>query len=263
MTRGKRTCKILKEIRQQIADNNDIEYITSECHFHGECKGTCPKCESEVRYLENELNKRRQLGKVVAITGISLGVAGTFSACNAPKQENVLPEAEMQNEITQQDTFDLYLPSPPPSYIKSVGYIPLIISYDGEIIDEDNILTGKLIINPEDSIIDNGKERIYELTEKLAMFPGGEEKLYQFLNMNIQYPEEASEKNIEGLVSVRFVIEKDGTITNPQIIFDIGSGCGKEVMRVIGLMPKWVPAEHNGQIVRSYSTIPVRFDLAK
>ena len=65
MTRGKRTCKILKEIRQQIAEKNNIEYITSECHFQGECKGTCPKCESEVRYLENELNKRRQLGKEI------------------------------------------------------------------------------------------------------------------------------------------------------------------------------------------------------
>ena len=82
MTRGKKTCKILKEIRQQIADNNNIEYITSECHFQVECKGTCPKCESEVRYLENELNKRRQLGKAVAIAGISLGVVGSFSACN-------------------------------------------------------------------------------------------------------------------------------------------------------------------------------------
>ena len=57
MTRGKQTCKILKEIRQQIADRNDIEYITSECHFQGECKGTCPKCEAELQYLENELSK--------------------------------------------------------------------------------------------------------------------------------------------------------------------------------------------------------------
>ena len=81
MTRGKKTCKILKEIRQQIAERNDIEYITSECHFQGECKGTCPKCEAELQYLENELSKRRQLGKAVAVAGISLGLLGTFPNC--------------------------------------------------------------------------------------------------------------------------------------------------------------------------------------
>ena len=81
MTLGKKTCKILKEIRQQIADRNDIEYITSECHFQGECKGTCPKCEAELQYLENELSKRRQLGKAVAVAGISLGLLGTFPSC--------------------------------------------------------------------------------------------------------------------------------------------------------------------------------------
>ena len=103
MTRGKRTCKILKEIRQQIADKNDIEYITSECHFQGECKGTCPKCESEVRYLENELNKRRQLGKVVTVAGISLGIAGAFSACHAPNKDNTI---NTESEVLTENNID-------------------------------------------------------------------------------------------------------------------------------------------------------------
>jgi hypothetical protein len=83
MNRGKQTCKILKEIRQQIAEKNDIEFITSECHFQGECQGTCPKCESELTYLENQLQKRRQLGKAATIAGISLGIAGTFATLPA------------------------------------------------------------------------------------------------------------------------------------------------------------------------------------
>ena len=91
MTHGKETCRILKEIRQQIADKNDIEYITSECHFQGECQGTCPKCESELQYIEKELLKRKQLGKVASVAGIatvSFGVAmaaaTTFSSCDKP-----------------------------------------------------------------------------------------------------------------------------------------------------------------------------------
>ena len=53
--RGKEKCKALKEIRRQIAEKNDIEFVVSECKHQGDCKGTCPKCEAEVRYLEREL----------------------------------------------------------------------------------------------------------------------------------------------------------------------------------------------------------------
>lgn len=81
MNKGKEICNALKEIRQQIADKNEIEYEASDCNFQGECKGTCPKCESEVRYLENELKKRTQLKKVACVAGLSLGIAMTFSAC--------------------------------------------------------------------------------------------------------------------------------------------------------------------------------------
>ena len=82
MNYGKEKCKALKQIRKQIADNNDINYVIEECKHKGNCKGTCPKCEAEVRYLERELEKRRLLGQKVAIAGVSVGIAATFSACN-------------------------------------------------------------------------------------------------------------------------------------------------------------------------------------
>ena len=71
MTRGKQTCRILKEIRRQIADANGIEFVTSECRYKGDCLGTCPKCEAEVRYLEQQLRARSLAGKAVALAGIS------------------------------------------------------------------------------------------------------------------------------------------------------------------------------------------------
>ncbi len=73
MARGKNTCKILKEIRRQIAEANDIELATSECRYKGDCLGTCPKCEAEVRYLELQLRKRQLAGKLVNLAGISAG----------------------------------------------------------------------------------------------------------------------------------------------------------------------------------------------
>lgn len=73
---GKEKCKYLREIRKKIALENDITLVTSECTFKGECKGTCPKCEAEVRYLEQELDKRKKLGKIVSIAGLTIaGVA--------------------------------------------------------------------------------------------------------------------------------------------------------------------------------------------
>ncbi len=73
MARGKQTCKILKEIRRQIAEANNIEFVTSECRYKGDCLGTCPKCEAEVRYLEQQLRKRQLAGKLVNLAGISAG----------------------------------------------------------------------------------------------------------------------------------------------------------------------------------------------
>ena len=79
--RGKDKCKALKEIRAKIAEENDIEYVVSECKHKGDCKGTCPKCEAELIYLEKELEKRRNLGKRVCVTGLAVGMAATISGC--------------------------------------------------------------------------------------------------------------------------------------------------------------------------------------
>ena len=78
---GKQKCRILKEIRAEIAKQNDISLVIEECAHKGECRGTCPRCESEVRYLEAELEKRRRLKKAVALAGISAGMTVALSGC--------------------------------------------------------------------------------------------------------------------------------------------------------------------------------------
>lgn len=79
---GKSKCKILKEIRKQIAAENDITFVTSECKHKGNCTGTCPKCEAEVRYLEEQLRLRRSSGKAVALAGIAAAIMVTASGCD-------------------------------------------------------------------------------------------------------------------------------------------------------------------------------------
>lgn len=81
---GKKKCRILKEIRQKIADENDIPYVTHECRFQGECKGTCPRCESELRYLEKQLAARAAAGKRIAIAALCAGMTFGMAGCASP-----------------------------------------------------------------------------------------------------------------------------------------------------------------------------------
>ena len=83
---GKSKCKILKDIRRQIAQDNDIEFVTSECKYQGECSGTCPKCEAEVRYLEQELAKRQAAGKAIAVAGIAAALVFSTAGCGMDTQ---------------------------------------------------------------------------------------------------------------------------------------------------------------------------------
>lgn len=80
--KGKEKCKALKEIRQKIAEQNDIAFAVSECTHQGDCKGTCPKCEAELRYLERQLEIRKNLGKAVVVAGISAGMCAPMVACS-------------------------------------------------------------------------------------------------------------------------------------------------------------------------------------
>ena len=106
---GKQKCKILKEIRQRIADENDIPYITKECTFHGDCSGTCPRCESELRYLEKQLALRNSMKKRVTVAalcaGMALAVSGCSSAGTSPNatsadvEETTLEETTLEGEV--------------------------------------------------------------------------------------------------------------------------------------------------------------------
>jgi hypothetical protein len=93
MTRGKAVCKALKSVRKRIAEANEIDYQPRECHHEGECAGTCPACEAEVRYLERQLSLRRLAGKAVVIAGLSIGLT-TVTGCRTKRPtvlEGIIP----------------------------------------------------------------------------------------------------------------------------------------------------------------------------
>ena len=86
MAKGKSTCKLLKDIRQQIADANGISYQPKECHYEGECAGTCPACEEEIRYLERELKARKGNGFGMKVAGIAAGICAMVMPMTAAAQ---------------------------------------------------------------------------------------------------------------------------------------------------------------------------------
>ena len=86
MAKGKSTCKLLKSIRQQIADANGISYRPKECQHRGDCAGTCPACEEEIRYLERELKARKGNGFGMKVAGIAAGICATVMPMTAAAQ---------------------------------------------------------------------------------------------------------------------------------------------------------------------------------
>ena len=79
---GKEKCRILKQIRAEIARQNDIAWVVEECSHKGNCRGTCPRCEAEVRALERALERRQAMGKAIAVVGISAGLSLAVTGCD-------------------------------------------------------------------------------------------------------------------------------------------------------------------------------------
>lgn len=102
---------------------------------------------------------------------------------------------------------------------------------------------------------------IFTTVQAHPEFPGGVSKMYEYIGQNIKYPAEAKEKKVEGKVFVRFIIDKDGKVSNPTILKALGSGCEEEVTRVITGMPAWSPGTQDGKPVNVWYTMPVAFKL--
>ena len=261
MVRGKQTCKILKEIRRQIAEANGIEFATSECRYKGDCLGTCPKCEAEVRYLEQQLRARSLAGKAVALAGISAGMI-LMSGCSGTSTKNqtnddllgeFIESYEMAEEVEDIDEGEM------PLFEDSISCLTPEINgaKEGEISNEPEVVVTQGEIPMEDD--DNDEDKIYQVVEQMPEFPGGQAALLKFIGDNLKYPKEMV-GCFQGSVRVRFYVDTLGHVCDPQIVRGLDSALDREVLRVVRLFPDFIPGQHEGRKVNVYVNLPIRFD---
>lgn len=114
---------------------------------------------------------------------------------------------------------------------------------------------------PTNESNNNSEAEIFTIVEQMPSFPGGEQKLLEYVAKNTKYPQIAQDNGIQGRVFVSFVVETDGSISNVKVTRSLGGGCDEEAVRVIESMPKWEPGKQRGQVVRVSYQIPVNFKL--
>lgn len=105
------------------------------------------------------------------------------------------------------------------------------------------------------------ENKVFDVVEQMPSFPGGQSALMSYLANNIKYPVVAQENGVQGRVVVSFVVERDGSITDVQVVRSVDPSLDREAQRVVRSMPKWIPGKQNGQAVRAKYNVPVSFRL--
>ncbi len=114
----------------------------------------------------------------------------------------------------------------------------------------------------KDSVPDEEDEKIYVVVEQMPQFPGGQQALFKYLSENVKYPAIAKENRIQGRVICQFVVNKDGSITDVEVVRSGGDpSLDREAVRVIKSMPNWIPGRQKGKPIRVKYSVPVNFRL--
>lgn len=241
MKRGKAICRTLKAIRQKVADANGISYKPCECHHRGDCLGTCPACEAEVKYLEQQLDLRHRLGKAAVIIGVAASLLATpVYGQNKKATKNVATKKATKSTRADADVV-----------IGSTGGVP----------SNDTQTKARAFNIPYRAGQGNDENKVYDVVEEIPHFPGGNAALMKYLETEVKYPEEAKIKKVQGRVIVTFVVEKDGRITNGKVARSLDPLLDTEALRLVGKMPRWTPGKQDGKAVRVKYIIPVTFRL--
>ena len=276
-----------------ITCHNCGAQLPPDCCYCTEC-GVCVDTKQEelpVHYRTKIQNKNSYKISTIVVV---LGIIGIFVICGlivykviVLQNESVSENSGSGNNISSKKIIDEIMPQDIPTIPES-EVVDLYDEFSNELSEkaelqqkrneedllrqkedaEDNYGVITRYENPVDIPIevvedDNffDEDDIFQVVEEMPEFPGGEEKLLEYLGKNIHYPERAREQGVQGRCIIEFVIERDGTVTEPKIVRSLESQCDNEAVRVIKSLPKWKPGKQKGKPVRVKYTVPVQFKL--
>lgn len=233
---------------------------------------------------------------IIAAFLISLGVSALQRAEDEgpladAEQEMVSIETSMDEEVPEEEPEERYEEPEveevlPEEILNTVKVTELAIVDDSEVSKEDEIKTQDELTQTETAFgasdFDEGTddvtvvrehkeeviveekhepEKVFTVVEQMPEFPGGNDQLYKWLYDHVRYPEQAAQNDIQGRVTVMFVVEKDGSIGEVKVARGKDPDLDKEAVRVVKTLPKFVPGKMNGQSVRVWFTLPITFKL--
>lgn len=198
-------------------------------------------------------------------------------------QDEDIPEEEPEERFEEPEVEEVL----PEEVLNTVKVTELAIVEDSEVSKEDEIKTQEELTQTETAfgsqdfdqgtddvtvvreiknevVVEEKKpepEKIFTAVEESPKFPGGEAEMYKWLSRNIRYPEMAQQNNIQGRVTVQFVVEKNGSIGEVKVVRGKDPDLDKEAVRVVKAMPNFIPGKMNGQAVRVWYTLPINFKL--
>ena len=194
-------------------------------------------------------------------------VALEWTEKEVTKYEVADMEFTFEEEVEIQQTTQETTPPPPPPPVQEVEVLNVV---------EDDVETESIEINTEDDkdvevviaapveapVEEEEEEVVFVVVETMPEFPGGQQALFKYLSENVKYPVIAQENGIQGRVICQFVVNKDGSIVEVEVVrFGGDASLDKEAVRVIKSMPKWKPGKQRGKAVRVKYTVPVNFRL--
>ena len=194
-------------------------------------------------------------------------VALEWTEKEVTKYEVADMEFTFEEEVEIQQTTQETTPPPPPPPVQEVEVLNVV---------EDDVETESIEINTEDDkdvevviaapveapVEEEEEEVVFVVVETMPEFPGGQQALFKYLSENVKYPVIAQENGIQGRVICQFVVNKDGSIVEVEVVRSGGdASLDKEAVRVIKSMPKWKPGKQRGKAVRVKYTVPVNFRL--
>lgn len=236
--------------------------------------------------LRKSYNKRLTLIMLGMLLTFALGALILFIVRNLPKEEVDAPKGSDKTWTVQPPPEDLPPPPPttppPPPLEKMTAFIPPVIEDDpvtDPVPTQDQLEDTKAGDKTQDGSdenfdppqpnddkpkeIEDKREPIETFVEEEADYPGGAAEMAKFINENIDYPQEAIDLGIKGRVTVRFVVEKDGRVSNVSVAGPLAGckACDKAAVQVVEKMPPWTAGKNGGRAVRTWVTLPIKFEV--